>query len=362
MTTPGTPQSSLPLAPLDQRLGAVTRAIDDVPGVAAHYGSPAAEYEALGGAAGLVDRSWLDRLEMRGEDRRRFLNGQVTCDVKSLEAGRLTYGFFTSRQGKVQADATILALDDRFWVELPAGRGGEIRAHLEKYILVDRVEVEPLTAAVPVAVVGPRGAEVLAAAGLPVPGEDGLHTAGELAGAPLWVARRPLFALPACTLWLDAAAAVRQAEELLARGAAAGLVPVGFEALETRRVERGAPRFGADFGPDHLPQETGLEEQAVSYTKGCYLGQEVVARIHYRGRANRLLRGLVFDLEEPPAAATALLHEDRPAGRVGTAVVSPALGAVVGLAVLHRRAAEAGTVLAVEGGGTAEVRGLPLVG
>jgi folate-binding protein YgfZ len=139
---------------------------------------------------------------------------------------------------------------------------------------------------------------------------------------------------------------------------------VGIAALEARRVELGVPRFGRDFGPEHFPQETGLGEQAVSYTKGCYLGQEVIARIHYRGQANRLLRGLRL----PPgttvdavADGAELRYEGRPVGTLSSAVRSPALGAPVALAIVHRRGAEPGTRVEVEGGGAAEVVALPFV-
>ncbi|HEY0553554.1 MAG TPA: glycine cleavage T C-terminal barrel domain-containing protein, partial [Thermoanaerobaculia bacterium] len=125
------------------------------------------------------------------------------------------------------------------------------------------------------------------------------------------------------------------------------------------RAEAGIPRFGRDFGAENFPQETGAEE-AVSYTKGCYLGQEVVARIHYRGGVQKSLRGLVFDCAAP-APGAALLAEGREAGTVTTVVDSIALGRPIGLAILHRRGAGTGIRLEVAGGGTAEVRDLPLV-
>jgi folate-binding protein YgfZ len=130
------------------------------------------------------------------------------------------------------------------------------------------------------------------------------------------------------------------------------------EALEVLRAEAGIPRFGQDFGPENFPQETGIEE-AVSYTKGCYLGQEIVARIHYRGGVQNLLRGLVFEGTEPQPGA-AILHDGREAGKATTVVHSPALERTVGLAILHRRV-QPGARVDVEGGGTAEVKELPLV-
>jgi folate-binding protein YgfZ len=319
--------------------------------------APALEEQlrALRQGCGFADRSGLGRLELAGKDRHRFLNAYVTCDVKDLAPAEGTegtegaYGFFTSPQGKILADAEILARAESFWLLLPPGRDEAIAEHLKKYVLADRVEVRPLPDARLLTLAGPGARAVL----------GGLS--GDLAAAEAVVQRSGRLGVESFTLWVPASLAGELAERLAGRD---DVTPVTFEALETLRVEAGIPRFGADFGPESFPQETGVEE-AVSYTKGCYLGQEVVARIHYRGGVQKVLRGLVFGEgeeppEAPPAGGTPLLHEGREAGTVGTAVRSVALGRPVGLAVLHRRAAEAGTRLEVQGGGTAEVRDLPL--
>ena len=111
----------------------------EVPG---HYGDPGAERDALRERCGLVDRSWVSRLELCGADRARFLNGLVTSDVENLEPGTGIYGFFTDLKGRVMADVWVMALEDRFWLELPSGTRDQIRAHLEKYVVADRVEVQ----------------------------------------------------------------------------------------------------------------------------------------------------------------------------------------------------------------------------
>jgi folate-binding protein YgfZ len=175
-------------------------------------------------------------------------------------------------------------------------------------------------------------------------------------GTEVTLVRQDRLGAPAFTIWVSASVAASLAEGLLERGA----VPVGTTALEALRVEAGLPRFGPDFGPDNFPQETGIEE-AVSYTKGCYLGQEVVARIHYRGGVQRRLVGLRFAGSEPPSRGAKLLYEGREAGTVGTALHSPALAAAIGLAIVHNRAAEPGTRLQMEGGESAEVSALPFV-
>ncbi len=314
------------------------------------------ELTALHGAVGLIDLSFRGRLELIGADRLRFLNGLVSCEVKSLAAGSGTYGFFTTSQGKVMADFGLLAFEDRLWLDLPAGLEDEIAAHLAKYLIADRVEVKRLDGVVPLALVGPGLSELLPEllpelGGLPE-GEWG-HGKVEIGGVEVELSRHPRFGAPGAVAWVAAESAGRLTEVLTERGARA----VGFEVLEILRVEAGLPRFGVDFGPENFPQETGQEEASVSYTKGCYLGQEVVARIHYRGGVQRSMRGLRFEGELPERGA-ALSFEGREVGTVGGTAKSPRFGGI-GLAVIHKRGAAAGTRLTWPDGALAEVVDLP---
>jgi folate-binding protein YgfZ len=296
-----------------------------------------------------IPLSWRGGLELLGADRHRFLHNYVTCDVKGLAPGSGAYGFFTSPQGRILSDAVLLAQEDRLWVEVAREQVEPILTHLRKYLLADRVEVRPLDGMTPLAVLGPRAADVLGIdlSALEAPWS---HARVSIHESEAILQQRGLMGAPAWTVW--------SAEPLAEKLVDAGATRVAFEELEILRAEAGIPRFGQDFGPDNFPQETGIEE-AVSYTKGCYLGQEVVARIHYRGGVQKVLRGLVFDGEPAPGAK--VLHEDREAGRATTVVRSPVLEKMAGLGILHRRAAEPGTQVEVEGGGTAEVRELPLV-
>ncbi len=314
----------------------------------------ARQYRALREGCGLVDRSSTDRLEVLGADRLRFLNAYVTCDVKSLAPGEGAYGFFTNPQGRILSDVVVLAHEDRLWLQVGAGQEEAIASHLRKYVLVDRVEVRGLADMMPLCLVGPRATEALGGAELPAPG-DWRHRRSMVHGTEVELQRAGRMGAEAWALWVSASIIKPLAEQLLE---IPGVGPVGSEALEILRVEAGIPRFGRDFGPDNFPQETGAEE-AVSYTKGCYLGQEVVARIHYRGGVQKNLRGLVFETAAP-APDTPLLFEGREVGTVTTVVESIALGLPAGLAILHRRGAEPGTRLELPDGGTAEVRDLPL--
>lgn len=307
------------------------------------------DYRALTEGCGLSDRSEVGRLEMLGADRQRFLNAYVTCDVKPLVPGDGAYGFLTSAQGRILSDVVMLVHPDRLWLEIGSGQEETIADHLRKYIIVDRVEIRPLADMLPLALIGPRAAEVLGSAVESLPEGAWKHARGMVDGTEVILQRTGRLGAPAFTLWVSAPIAPHLTEALLARE---GVRQVGSEALEVLRVEAGIPRFGRDFGPENFPQETG-EDEAVSYTKGCYLGQEVVARIHYRGGVQKMLRRLALDREPAPGAR--LLFEGREAGAVTSVVSSPDQGGLIGLGILHKRAAEPGTRLEVEGGGTATV-------
>ncbi|HEX4966811.1 MAG TPA: glycine cleavage T C-terminal barrel domain-containing protein [Thermoanaerobaculia bacterium] len=356
-STPQTssPPKPLPLAKLHQRLGAVNGPVDGNANAPLRYGPVAGEVRAAREGCALADRSWTGRLEVLGADRHRFLNAYVTCEVKGLAPGEGAYGFFTNPKGGILSDVAVLVHPDRIWLHLPAGQDGTISAHLKKYVLADRVEIRPLEDMLPISLLGPGAA---AALGTELPAGDWHHLRARVHGTEVALQRTGRLGAEAYTLWVSASIAGHLVETLLE---IPGVVPAGFEALEVLRTESGIPQFGRDFGPESFPQETGAEDAAVSYTKGCYLGQEVVARIHYRGGVQKTLRGLDFGAGPAPAPGSPLLHEGRESGTATTVVDSVALGHPIGLAILHRRAAEPGTRLEVAGGGVAEVREVPFI-
>jgi folate-binding protein YgfZ len=332
-------------APLAAVAGGIRTVVD--------FGDPAAEHRALVGGCGLVDLGWLEGARVSGADRRRFLNGYLTCEVATLEPGQGSYGFLTDAKGRVLADATVAATGEELLLLLPPNRCEAVLAHLHRFVIADRVELEPNAEKDLLGVVGPRAAATLGAAGLPAPEAD--WSCGELEEQAVRVQRLGHRGSPAYALVVDADQAGEWAQRLIEAGA----VPAGWTALETLRVEAGTPRFGADFGTENLPQETGLGD-AVSYTKGCYLGQEVVARLHYRGRPQRGLAGLEIDAGRPPEPGAALRLEGQEVGTLGSAVASLRWpDRILGLAVVHRKAGEPGTELEISTGGAATVCPLP---
>jgi folate-binding protein YgfZ len=318
--------------------------------VVASYGDPAAEARSLRKGCGLVDLRWRTAIRVSGEDRMRFLNGYLTCDVAALTAGQGAYGVLTSAQGRILADAVVTAGEESLRLEVPAGRVQAVTEHLARYVLADRVTFSGDEDTTQLLLVG-HGLPELLALMIAAPPDAGWSSVATTLGESRVEFRREAWPrLPSYSILVskgEASAAARSLLEL-------GVEPVGFDAFETVRVEACVPRFGADFGDRHFPQETGFED-AISYSKGCYLGQEVVARIHYRGHVNHELRGLRIDGEAQPGAGATIELEGTQVGRLGSVVFSEPLSRSIGLAILHRKAVEIGTRVSLEGGATARV-------
>jgi folate-binding protein YgfZ len=275
-------------------------------------------------------RAPLELLELAGPDRERILHGLTTGEVRKLAPGTAVEGFFTSAQGRILADYRLLAREDRFWLLLPSGTAAPVAAHLEKYRLASNVDVRPHP-------------------GLPI--LSGYRSIPEsFVGDGEAVATLDPAARAKRFLLLPAAPEQAREPEAWMRTTTEKLClrRVREEALELARIEDGDLHFGFDFGGDNFPQETG-REAAVNYSKGCFLGQEVVARIHYRGGVQKRPCGLRFAAEAPPAAGVELTLDGRAVGRATSVAVSPRHGAI-GLGILHQRGAEIGTLLAWEGG------------
>lgn len=325
-------------------------------GIIADYGDAAAEYQALVEGAAVHHDARRRRLELRGEDRVRFLGGLVTCELRQLGPGDGAYGFLTDVKGRVLAECVVRSLADRLLVEL-AGvvDPAEVEAHLRRYLVADRVEIEPDDGMVPLVLMGPRAGEAVGDACAMPSGELRRwgHAAARLGGVEVVVARDEHRGTASWIAWLPASVAVDVAEDLVERR---GLCPAGATAVELVRVEAAIPAFGVDFGPENLPQETGLEEEAVSYEKGCYLGQEIVSRLHYRGQTARRMCRLEIEGSEVPGPGP-LFHEGREAGRLTSAVASPRFGGPVGLGVLQRRV-ESGSRVETAGGISVSVHDL----
>jgi folate-binding protein YgfZ len=314
-----------------------------------------AQYRQLREDCGLLDRSARGKLLVRGAEAAEYLQGQLTNDVEGLGPGEGRYAALLDRKGHLQADMRVLRLTaDEIWLDTEPEALAAARRHLETYKIGREVEVIDLThERALLSLIGPRSAAVADTATLPeyatrevrIDGVDciAVGTAGGL----------DLIAATRATRSGDPAGEASRLREALV---AAGAVEVSAEAAEILRVEAGLPRFGAEMGKETMPAEAGIVERAVDFSKGCYIGQEPVARLHYKGRPNRHLRGL--KLSAPVEAGAPLKLGEKDVGRVGSACVSPAYGPIA-LAIV-RREAEPGAELEVgEDGVMARVVDLP---
>jgi tRNA-modifying protein YgfZ len=315
------------------------------------------QYRQLREECGLLDRSSRGKLLLRGPEAAEYLQGQLTNDVEALRSGDGCYAALLDRKGHMQADMRVLDLSGipfaeasegesaTIWVDTEAEALPRTRRHLETYKVGREVSVEDVSEArALLSLIGPRSAELSGAPPLPE------HSCEEVAvngGQCLAVGT---------ALGIDLIAAAAESDGLRDFLAAAGAVEVSPEAVEILRIEAGTPRFGAEMDSSTMPAEAGIVEEAVNFEKGCYIGQETVARLHYRGKPNRHLRGL--RLSAPAQPGTALLAGEKEVGTLGSSCVSPVHGPIA-LAIL-RREAEPGSELALgEDGVTAQVVDLP---
>ncbi|MDX6595133.1 MAG: hypothetical protein QOI72_515 [Solirubrobacterales bacterium] len=305
-----------------------------------------AQYRQLREECGLLDRSARGKLLVGGPDGAEYLQGQLTNDVEALAPGDGQYAALLDRKGHMQADMRVLRpAAEEIWIDTEPEALAAARRHLEMYSIGRDVKVTDVSAERAIlSLIGPRGVEIAGTAALP----ENACEATVVAGVECLVA--------GTRDGVDLIVTVADAERLRGALLSGGAVEVSPEAVEILRVESGTPRFGAEMGTATMPAEAGIVEAAVSFTKGCYIGQETVARLHYKGRPNRHLRGL--RLSAPAEPGTALHLGEKEVGELGGSVVSPAFGPI-GLAIL-RREAEPGTELGVgEDGVTARVVDLP---
>ena len=287
----------------------------------------------------LVDRSERGKLALTGAQAKAFLNGQVSNDVEALEPGSGCYATLLTNKGKMLGDLRVIDTGAELWLDtermslqalFDTIRRGTVGwdAQLHKRTLQQAL----------LSLLGPRAADVVGDVG-----PEHANRAGQIGGANVLLIATDAGVDVVCAT--EDAAAVR---------AALGVPEVPEAAAEVVRVEAGRPRYGVDVDDATIPEEAGLNERAVSFTKGCYVGQETVARLHYRGKPNRHLRGL--RLSAPAPTGTLLLLGEREVGRLGSSVVSPRHGPI-GLALVRREAAPGDALAAGEA--TATVVELP---
>lgn len=327
--------------------------------VPARFTDFAAEHRAVRAASGLFDFSFRAKFRLKGRDHARLLQRLVSNDVKKLAPGQGTYATLLNVQGHIVVDLRLYCAEDSFLVDTDADLREKATQSLGRYIIADQVEIEPLDL-YGLAFQGPSALPLLEKTlhiDLPALQEFG-HFASNYAGFPIRVVRASSTGEEGYEVWVSA----RGMEAVW--GAACGQAPTygtlacGCEALESLRIEAGIPRYGQELGEDVIPLEAGLWN-ALSFNKGCYVGQEIVERARSRGHVNWQLKGLIVNAPQPPRPGEKLVAEGREIGEVTSSCVSPMLGKTLALAYVRREVSEPGTKLAFASGVTAEVAALP---
>jgi aminomethyltransferase len=342
-----------PLFAIHQTLGATFTTAGDWE-LPQHFGDPEAEYRAVRENVGLCDLSPRGLVRVTGDDRQRFLHAMVSNDTASLQPGQGCYATFLTNKGRLVADFVVYAEDDAYLLDLEAPAVRPFIDAIEWYVISEDVTFDDQSGQWDVlSLQGPRAAELLALAlgqevpDLPVYG----HTPCRIAGHQARLIRRSHTGesgyqlLTACDALPDVWQAVWQHHDACAAR------PVGLEALDMLRIEAGLPLYGRDMTNDTIPVEANLDG-ALSYTKGCYIGQEVIARLDARGHVNRRLVGLLLgDAALPPPGAS-IVAPQRQVGWITSATYSPARRQNIALGYVRREVWEPGTHLEVRSNGT----------
>src|ERR1035437_5683803 len=350
-----------------------------------------AEHAALRETAGVIDLSFRSRICLVGADRARFLHGQVTNDAKKLRTGEGCYAAITTATGKMESDLNIFSLADELLLDFEPGLTEKVSQRLEKFIVADDVQIVDVAPHYGLlSVQGPKAEAVVRALGLfseiPIEPFASVKISDATLGE-IYLVNQPR--LDVCRSRGDETQTEKKSEtphvvayyfgfdlfvpnnslgavadKLIAAAKAAGGRVCGWTAFETARIEASIPRFGADMDETNIPLECGIESRAVTYNKGCYIGQEVINRIHSVGHVNRELRGLRLadDLKTLPSRGDKLFHAGKEVGHITSAVKSPLINANIALGYVRREANQIGselTLQTVDGESPSKIVALP---
>jgi folate-binding protein YgfZ len=300
-------------------------------------------YRALREHAAWIDLSERGKLYATGEDRARLLHAMTTQQVEQMHPGDGCYAFFLNAQGRILGDANLFCLADSFLLDTEPGTRRKLFEHIDRYIIADDVTLEDATERLAtVGIEGPDAAAVLEKLGAPAPEAE----SASLAWGERLVARASSTGAGGFFVILP----LPQKDEFIAALDAAGVPRATPDDARTVRIELGHPRYGEEITERYLVQETG-QLHAVNFSKGCYLGQEIVERVRSRAQIHRVLRRLEIAGTEAPASGAKLKAADsnNDAGEIASAVFSPALGHIAAMAYVRTPSAEPGTELRWDG-------------
>jgi len=321
------------------------------------FSNPEREYRAARESVALFDTNWHAILTLAGRDRVKYLHNVSSNDIKSLPEGRGTLALLLNPQGHILAELEVYALPEKLLLLSHASLRERTIATLKKYIIGSQVQVEDLTGKMgSLAVEGPRAAEVVAqACGVSLAELAELSVQEvTLDGIPCYLLRRSHFGSPGAEFIAPRESLPALWRKLLTAVRAQGGDPIGMSAFHALRLEAGVPWFPADFNDAMIPHEAALENTHISFSKGCYTGQEIVERVRSRGHVNRKRVSLKFSTSAPPLPGTTLRAGSAEVGYVTSAALLPAAGAAIGMGYVRREQFAPGSLLEFDGG-TAEV-------
>ena len=296
-------------------------------------------YRAAHTGAVLADRSVRGRVRLTGTDRLSYLQGVLTNDVAALAPGTGCYAALLTPQGRMISDMRVLELGEATLLDLPGEASERVAAQLANFVFTEDVAVENISQTLShIVIVGSASAQALAVSPLRPFENRRLR----VADVDVLVAGNDDFGLPAIDVFVDAG----MKSTVVARLVAGGVIQVGDDGLETLRIEAGVPRFGVDMDQDTIPLEAGIEDRAISLTKGCYVGQEVIIRVLHRGHGRVARRLVGFTLPESgqvPPRGEGVHSGGRQIGSVTSSTWSPALACPIALGYVHRDFVEPGT-------------------
>jgi folate-binding protein YgfZ len=320
------------------------------------------DYAAIRAGAALVTPSDRARIAVAGRDRASYLQGLLTNDIAALRPGTGCYAAWLTPQGRMTTDAHVFESGDMILLDVPAAMREPVLQRLDQFIFSEDVQVSDLTGALSeIGMHGPNAAAVLERTLTAAPGvaewAQYANARAAFGAAPVVIARVDRFGVPGYTLFVEPGLA----SELAAALEEGGATRVGSAAVEAARVEAGYPLYGIDMDEETIPLEAGIEPRAISMSKGCYVGQEVIVRVLHRGHGRVVRRLIGLRLREPAAAGARIHAAGRDIGALTSAAVSPRLGPIA-LGYVHRDFTAPGTQVAVDAGvetQPAEISALP---
>jgi folate-binding protein YgfZ len=329
------------------------------------FGDSNQEYEQACQAAALFDVSHHGKVELAGPEADGFLQNLCTNDVVKLRDGYGCEAFLTTNQAKTVAYLLTYRHQSgtegtAFWLDAGPGMGDKVAKHLDRYLISEQVVITDRTLEFgQVHLAGPRAREVLERAllGESPPLVELQHTKANVGGTAIFIRGHSPLGLPGYDILVSRDDAAALWQTLFESGA----IPAGIETYHALRVEAGTPQYGIDIDETNLPQEVGRVDQSISFTKGCYIGQETIARIRTYGHVNRSLVGLILEGQGTEPSGTKLFRDGKEAGHLTSCVHSPRLKGVIALGYVRRGNQEPGTTLEVQGATSraAVVRELP---